>query len=233
MPRASPIGKRPTRSAPGSTGSTPCRWIWPIPASTPRGSASSGTRLIAGSAEQTLLDALLEHFRAKGLLKARGRQRTDSTAVLAAIRALNRSVCVGETLRHALNSLAVAAPEWLCPHLEPAWAERYGPRFDEYRLPKGDDARQQLAEEIGADGLRLLQVIYAAASPSWLRDLPAVAALRRVWVQQYHAPVAAGLVRWRAKEDLPPAARMINSPHDPKRATPTSAAPLGSVTKCR
>jgi transposase len=174
------------------------------------------TRLVAGSAEQTLLDAMLERFKAAGLLQARGRQRTDSTAVLAAIRTLNRLECVGETLRHALNGLAVAAPEWLRPHLDPAWAERYGPRFDEYRLPKGEDARQQLAERIGADGLRVLEAIYAAESPSWRRDLPAVVALRRVWVQQYHAPDARGVVRWRAKEDLPPAARMINSPHDPE-----------------
>jgi transposase len=174
------------------------------------------TRLVAGSAEQALLDVMLEHFKAKGWLKARGRQRTDSTAVLAAIRSLNRLECVGETVRHALNSLAVAAPDWLRPNLDPAWAERYGPRFDEYRLPKGDDARQQLAEQIGADGLRLLRAIHSAGSPSWLRDLPAVAVLRRVWVQQYHAPDAAGLVRWRAKDDLPPAARMINSPHDPE-----------------
>jgi transposase len=174
------------------------------------------TRLVGGSAEQILLDLMLDRFKATGLLKARGRQRTDSTAVLAAIRTLNRLECVGETLRHALNSLAVAASDWLRPHLEPAWAERYGPRFDEYRLPKGADERQRLAEQIGADGLRLLAAVYAADSPAWLRDLPAVGVLRRVWVQQFHAPDADGGVRWRAQDDLPPAARMINSPHDPE-----------------
>lgn len=174
------------------------------------------TRLVEGSTEQTLLEALLDHFRAKGLLKARGRQRTDSTAVMAAIRTLNRLESVGETFRHALNSLAIAAPDWLRPHLDPAWAERYGPRFDEYRLPKGDDARQFLAEQIGADGLRLLQAIYAPDSPTDLRDLPAIAILRQVWVQQYSAPDDDGIVRWRAKEDLPPAAQTINSPHDPE-----------------
>src|ERR1700730_4691893 len=58
---------------------------------------------------------------------ARGRQRTDSTHVLAKIRALNRLVCVGETLRAALNSLAIAAPEWTMEHSDPAWVHRYGP----------------------------------------------------------------------------------------------------------
>jgi transposase len=36
------------------------------------------TRLVPGEAEQLLLDALLTLARAQGLLKARGRQRTDS-----------------------------------------------------------------------------------------------------------------------------------------------------------
>ena len=172
------------------------------------------SRLVAGSAEQMLLDTMLDRFKAKGLLKARGRQRTDSTAVLAAIRTLNRLECVGETLRHTLNSLAVAAPDWLRPHLDPAWAERYGPRFDEYRLPKGQAEREALAEQIGRDGFRVLTAVYAPAAPPWLRTVPAVETLRRVWLQQYYAPEDAGATHWRKDDDVPPASRMINSPHD-------------------
>jgi len=71
------------------------------------------TRLVAGQAEQVLLDALLERLQACGLLKAGGRARTDATHVLAAVRACNRLECVGETLRAALNELAVVAPDWL------------------------------------------------------------------------------------------------------------------------
>ncbi len=47
------------------------------------------SRLLAGGAEERLLDRMLEHFRDKQLLKARGKQRTDSTHVLAAIRTMN------------------------------------------------------------------------------------------------------------------------------------------------
>ncbi len=71
-------------------------------------------RLVAGEAEQLLLDALLDRCKAAGLVRARGTQRTDSTAVLAAVRALNRLDLVGETLRHALEALAVAAPASGC-----------------------------------------------------------------------------------------------------------------------
>jgi transposase len=76
------------------------------------------TRLVMGSAEQHLLDAILDRCRERKWLKARGRQRTDSTPVLARVRAVNRLECVGETLRYALNSLAVVAPEWLHAHCQ-------------------------------------------------------------------------------------------------------------------
>src|SRR2546430_9245130 len=59
------------------------------------------SRLVAGGAAALLFETLLTHFRERKLLKARGRQRTDSTHVLAAVRAMNRVEGAGETLRHA------------------------------------------------------------------------------------------------------------------------------------
>jgi transposase len=47
-------------------------------------------RLVAGEAERLLLDTLLQRLAECGLLKPRGRQRTDSTHVLADVRRLNR-----------------------------------------------------------------------------------------------------------------------------------------------
>jgi transposase len=68
-------------------------------------------RLVEGQAQLRLLDTLLTLFVERGLLKAGGRQRTDSTHVLAAVRGLNRLELVGETLRHALESLATLVPD--------------------------------------------------------------------------------------------------------------------------
>src|SRR4051794_20946955 len=84
------------------------------------------TRLLAGSAEQRLLDAVLDCCRARGWLKARGRQRTDSTHDLGRIRAINRLLCVREALRHALNALAIDAPACLAANCQAAWLERCG-----------------------------------------------------------------------------------------------------------
>jgi transposase len=131
-------------------------------------------RLIAGAVEMKLLDRMLEQFKAQGLLKPRGKQRTDSTHVLAAIRTLNRLESVGETLRAALNAVATVAPAWLREHAEASWFDRYSTRIEESRLPKGQEAREQYAELSGADGSHLLSAIYAPSAPAHLRELPAV-----------------------------------------------------------
>jgi transposase len=92
------------------------------------------TRLVAGEAASLLLEALLTLARAQGLLKTRGRQRTDSTHVLASIRVLNRLERVGETLRAALNSLAIVAPVWLQALAPLEWYDRYSRRVENSHL---------------------------------------------------------------------------------------------------
>jgi len=173
-------------------------------------------RLVAGAAEQALLDALLERCQAGGLVRARGRPRTDSTAVLAAVRALNRLDLVGETLRHALESLAVAAPAWLRAQAPAEWYDRYGTRRETGRRTLTAAQRDALAASIGADGLRRLRGVYDPAAPSWLRELPAIETLRQVWLQNDHAPEdpRAG-PRPREARDQPPKARALEPPYDP------------------
>lgn len=172
------------------------------------------TRLLVGGAETKLFDLMLDAFRERKLLKARGRQRTDSTHVLAAIRAINRLQCVGETMRFTLNALATAVPVWLKGHADPDWIRRYDRRLDDARLPEGKVARQELAETIGRDGRALLTAIDDPTAPTWLREIPAVQILRLIWIQQYYVD-ADGVLHWRADEQgIPPSARFISSPYD-------------------
>jgi transposase len=112
------------------------------------------SRLLAGSAEERLLTAQLKLFQARGLVKAGGRQRTDSTHVVAVIRQLNRLELVGESLRYTLNELAQVAPDWLMTVAPPEWYKRYGRRFDSFHLPESREKRQALAQQIGSDGHR-------------------------------------------------------------------------------
>ena len=170
-------------------------------------------RLIAGGQDQSLLEVMLERLRERGLVKARGKQRTDSTHVLAAIRTLNHLELVGETMRAALNAVARSAPEWLARQNRPDWAERYGARVEQYRLPKGEAARQALGEAIGADGHDLLAALFAETERFWLCRLPAVERLRIVWIQQFHHDQ--GRVCWRLPGDQPPVNQRFHSPYDP------------------
>ena len=171
-------------------------------------------RLLAGSAEQRLLEQLLEVLRGHGLVKARVRMRTDSTHVLAAIRGMNRLERVIETLRAALNVLATVVPEWVQANLPVEWVERYGPRAEEYRLPQEEAKRTAYAERVGADGYRVLEALWSETAPGWLRAIPAVETLRQVWVQNF-MPVE-GNARWRDTDNLPPATRYLNSPYEPE-----------------
>jgi transposase len=171
-------------------------------------------RLVDRQATSRLCDLVLERLQALGVIHARGRPRSDSTHVLGAIRAINRLELVGEAMRAALNALAVAAPEWLRGHAQPEWFARYGPRVAHSRLPESPAKRRALAEAIGADGNALLHAVYSAEAPPSLRTLPAVEALRRIWVQNYLAHEDGG-VTWRDHDNSPPAARFISSPDDP------------------
>lgn len=173
-------------------------------------------RLLQDDATALLLDTVLELCREAGLLKARSKQRTDSTYVLAGIRNLSRLEQVAETLRHALNQLALHAPDWLRVHAQTAWVERYSRRITEYCLPETEAERQALVQTIGQDGYSLLSALYADATPAWLRQLPAVQTLRQVWLQQFYRcdDTAAPVVRWRTADEQPPAAQIINSPYD-------------------
>ncbi|WP_372725597.1 IS1182 family transposase, partial [Immundisolibacter sp.] len=171
-------------------------------------------RLLAGGAAQALLEAMLTHFQQAGLLSGRSQQRTDATHVVSAARELNRLELVLETLRTTLEAVAQAAPTWLQAQVTADWFDRYGERMPSYKLPRKRSARRTLAETIGQDGHHLLQAVYGEGAPAGLRQLPPVAVMRQVWVQQYM--VEEGQARWRDKGNLPPGSRMIHTPYDPQ-----------------
>jgi transposase len=169
-------------------------------------------RLLTADSQLVPLERLLEICRARGLVKAGGKQRTDATHVLAAIRTLNRLECLGETLAHTLQQLLWDAPAWATATIPAEWWERYAARFDAFRLPSTAPKQAALAEAIGRDGQQLLHWVQASTSPAEVQLHGAVAMVRQVWIQQFYADPTA--LRLRTVQDLPPAARLIGSPYD-------------------
>ena len=159
-----------------------------------------------------MLELLLDRLAGLGLLAAGGRQRTDATCVLAAIRNLNRLEVVAETMRAALEAVAVCAPGWLEALAPAQWYERYAQRAGDYRLPRPHAARDAYAMTIGRDGYLLLEALQRADAPPWLRQVPAVEVLRRVRVQRYYRDEQT--MRWRGKGELPPSSALLVSPYD-------------------
>jgi transposase len=92
-------------------------------------------RVLAQGAGQRFLDTFLAVCKARGWIKARGTQRTDSTQA---------------------------------------------------RLPKETSKREALARQVGADGYQLLTWVQTTDTPLGLRELPALEALRQIWLQQYY-----------------------------------------------
>jgi transposase len=174
-------------------------------------------RLVAGQAETLLLDVLLEHCKQRGWLKAGGKQRTDSTHVLARVRSLSNLECVGETLRAALDDVAQVAADWLASQISPEWFERYSHRVENYRLPKAESQRTALAEQIGADGLHLLTALRAAQAPAGLKELASVQVLRQVWGQYYD--LSKGRASWRAGPQAEEQEGVLRSPYDVEART--------------
>jgi transposase len=178
---------------------------------------------VAGAGlEQVALDALLERLAADGLVKAGGKQRTDSTHVVAAVAALNRLELAGESVRAAAEALAAAHPDWLAQRVCVAdWARRYGTPLTSWRPPASQAKQDELAIAYARDGYALLEAIYDKAAPAWLGELPAVDVLRRVLLQNYTRAIGEDgreVIKRREKEPegdgLPPGHARIASPYD-------------------
>jgi transposase len=179
-------------------------------------------RVAGAGLERVALDALLARLAGAGLVTAGGKQRTDSTHVIAAVAALTRLELAGESVRAALEALAAAHPAWLAQRVCVSdWTRRYGTPVTSWHPPVSQARRDELAIGYARDGYGLLEAVYDGSSPAWLRELPAVDVLRRVLLQNYTRSITGDgreVIKRREKEPegdgLPPGHTRIASPYD-------------------
>jgi transposase len=177
-------------------------------------------RLAEHGLERVVFDRLVDHCRDGGLVGAGGKQRTDATHVISAVRDLNRLELAGESVRAALEALAVAAPTWLADQVDVAeFAHRYGPRVNGWTMPSSKTKRDRLAQVFAQDGYAIVRAAYDAAAPMWVRDVEAVQILRQVLVQTYYVrPDTRGreviVKRDADDEGVPPGQLRLASPYD-------------------
>ncbi len=169
-------------------------------------------RLVEAEAQERILDKMLEHFKVRGLIQDKGKQRSDSTHVLANIRVMNRLELVAETMRAMLNELAEVEPDWLRGIAEDSWYERYGARIEDNRLPKSQTKRDTYGKTIGEDGFKLLDALELHPNADILLSLPKVAVLIQIWERHYERK--GERVKYRDSKDLPKASETIESPYE-------------------
>jgi transposase len=171
-------------------------------------------RLVSHEAGPRVFKRVLERLVGLGLLSKGGKQRTDATYVLSAVRDLSRLELVAETMRLALEALAEQDPVWLRSIAPSHWYERYNRILTTFRLPRGKQKQAELAFEIGADGFYLLEIVQSGQTPAGIIQLPELELLHQVWEQQFEQ--AEGQIRWHTPQEMPPGAEQIATPHDPE-----------------
>jgi transposase len=186
-------------------------------------------RLANHQAQRRVFDAFLTRLKDKGFLAGRHLQRTDSIAILGAIRDLNRLELVMETLRLALEAIVQNDPQWFRTHIPPEWLGTYAEWTQAERLvkesgPHGVQETKKRLLQTGTDGFTLLDALDTSVSEA-LRGLPAVETFRSVWSQQYQrtktqtTPVALPLTEQLCppSEHTPPMEEALTPPQLPQQ----------------
>jgi len=168
-------------------------------------------RLLAHEAEGRVFEQLVQEFRSMGLIKERGKQRTDSIAMLMKVRHLSRLELVVETLRLAVGAILKTDREWGEGLIPPSWEERYGERFVLQRHTKEEWAEHD--QHVGSDGEWLIKRLAGEGAPAEIKSLAEVQVLKTVWAQQFRE--AEGKIIYQAGTHYD-GHTQIQTPHDPQ-----------------
>lgn len=162
-------------------------------------------RLLEHKQERLVFEQLLQRLKALGLIKRRGKMRTDSTHVLAVVERLSQLELVSEALRVALGAVMDLDADWVEQHLPPAFREVHEARQSQYGLSQAQ-VQSKLAA-VGRDGFWFLAQVDQSA-PSSIRELAAVETLRRVLGEQFPSGPDSPAAAKRPSGDV------IESPHE-------------------
>jgi hypothetical protein len=150
-------------------------------------------------------------IRALGLIKERGKQRSDSIAMLTKVRWLSRLEVAVETLRLAVSTLVKTNREWSEEMLPPSWEDKYGERFVMQRYTEKE--WKEYEANIGKDGQWLLKRVEDGGAPAELQELSEVKLMQTVWAQQFRAE--AGQMVFKELKTYDGRTQIV-TPHDPE-----------------
>jgi transposase len=164
-------------------------------------------RLVDHQGAKVAFEAVLQALQAEGFVPKRGHQRLDSTHVLGLVARLSKLECIRETIRLALEELAMVLPEKERPEFWELFWERYVESKLDYKST--EVALKQKQQQAGEDSWRLLR--WLEPLPTKVRQGRQVELLRRVFGEYY--TIAATEEITPVKEHGP---AVVQNPHDPE-----------------
>lgn len=165
-------------------------------------------RLLDHAQERLLFEELLPKLHALGLIKPRGKMRTDSTHVLGVVATLSQLELVTESVRLAVQAVLRLAPDWSAAALPASFCETYAERTSDYRLGQAEAHRR--LRQAGRDGFWFVGQLDHTALAA-VRHLSEVEVLRTVLAQQF--PEGDGTP---PASPRPTGRDVIESPHEPE-----------------
>jgi transposase len=162
-------------------------------------------RLKENDQDRALFEEIVGKLVDLGLIKRRGKMRTDSSHVLGVVQRLTQLELVIETLRVAMKAIQEVAPDWMKGNVPDVFVEAYDERFWEFKL--SDAEVEERLSKAAHDASWFLRAVEAMA-PEVVQALAEIKVLREVLDQQLPKG-----------PDGPPAKRpmggdIIESPHE-------------------
>ena len=164
-------------------------------------------RLVANHAWHRVFEQVLSYLQTHGYVQAKGKQRTDSTAVLGQVARLSRLELVWESLRLAVEAVVSADAVWSLQQLPPSFIAEHSRKRMDYRLKPA--AVKTALQKAGEEATWLLKAIEQSAV-DWQTD-EALHVLRRVVSEQFETNAAGKL---QARTDTDACGDVLVSPHE-------------------
>ena len=162
-------------------------------------------RLLEHQESRCVFDAILRGLEGKGLVKRRGKQRLDSTHILAQVSSMSRLEKTRETIRLFLEMLErtgrlADAPDW----------EVLRERYLDSDVPWHKLGKEVLAEKFRQAGMDMLALIQWVKHQEDWTEQDKTKLLERVFTEQFEVTPAGPAAR--AQE----ASGTVQNPHDPE-----------------
>jgi len=170
-------------------------------------------RLLGQGQESMVFEHLLDYLRERGLVRAGGKQRTDTTHILGAVKQLGDIEVIGEGVRLAISELMSTDAKWVMQHLPASFIKSYKRPMPNYRMSKQE--LETFIQETGEEARWLLDQVALCGSVE-MQQLPTVLQLARIWEDQYqyvNEPDCHCLVARQGKDCI---VDRLRTPHDPE-----------------